>query len=246
MFDRNLKQMQRTLAQNRGALAQSLDVLTDRLTPSHLMAEGKHVMRAQAGPLFSQLIALARRQPVAVAVAGLGVAAFVLGRRRPSALGGSSGTGVEEPGGAMAGTRYEALTRWEDEGGPPAPAPVDPHKEWLDEAQGLRQHAQRLLDQIDDATRRGLAPAAHLAKQRAEVLAALARDTRKALARGLDGVTGVARDQAIEARERIWQAQISMARKGRDTVQSHPFASGVVALAAGAAVACLFSRSRAE
>ncbi|MBL8561735.1 MAG: DUF3618 domain-containing protein [Gemmobacter sp.] len=240
MSDTNLHEIERSLEQERLALAQSLNALTDRLSPSHLMAEGKEALRAQAGPMLSHLDAMVRAQPIVAAAAGVALAALILGRRR------ADSPLIEEPGGAMAGTRYEALTRWEDEGGPPAPAPVDPHKEWLDEAQGLRSRAQHLLDRIDDAARRGLAPAAQLAKHRAEVLAALSRDTRKALLRGLDGLTGAARDQAIEARERLWLARLSLAEKSRMTVETHPFASGAVALAAGAAVACLFPPTEAE
>lgn len=239
MFERHVEQIERSLGQDLGRLV-PLQALTDRLNPLHLVAGRKQAMRGLRGPLLSPITAMLRPRPIAFALAGLGAAAMVLARRKTSL------PSIDEPGGTMAGTRFDALTRWEDEGGPPAPVPVDPDREWLDEAQGLRHRAQILLDRLDDGTRRGLAPAAQSAKQRADILAALTDDTRQALSRGLNGLTDAARDQTIAARERILHARVSLAKNSRQTVQSHPFASVAVALMAGAAMACLLSRSRTE
>lgn len=245
MSDLHPNDIERQLDRDRMALAQSLVALRDRLQPSALVAEGKAALMSEAMPLLSPLVArvdgLVRARPLVASVAGLALAALIFGRRRT--VGDAEAAGAVP---ALAGTRFEALTRWEDEGGPPAPEPVDPDEDWLSTAQGLRDKARQLLSQIDDAARRGLAPAGQLAKHRAEVLAALASDTKKALGKGLGSLTGTARDQALLARERIYLGRIAMAEKGRDTLAAHPFAAGGLAAAVGAAVACLFPPSDTE
>lgn len=232
--------IERSLERDRVALAQSLAALHDRLRPSNLMAEGKDALVAQASPLLDRLDGAVRTQPLVAAVAGVALAALIFGRKRADDL---EAAGAMP---AMAGTKFEALTRWEDEGGPPAPEPVDPDDDWLSEAQGLRETARSMLAQIDEAARRGLAPAAKLAKHRAEVLAALAAETKVALGKGLGSLSGAARDQAMQARERIYLSRIAMAEKGRKTVDANPLAVGAALALAGAAVACLFPQTEAE
>lgn len=232
--------IERSLERDRIALAQSLTALHDRLRPANLVAEGKEALVAQASPLLDRLDGMVRAQPLIAAVAGVAVAALLFGRKRSN--------DAEAAGAvpAMAGTRFEALTRWEDEGGPPAPEPVDPDDDWLSEAQGLRETARSLLAQIDEAARRGLAPAAKLARHRAEVLAALANGTKQALGKGLGSLSGAARDQALQARERIYLSRIAMVEKGRETLDANPLAVGAALALAGAAVACLFPQSDTE
>jgi hypothetical protein len=234
-------EIERSLERDRMALARSLVELRNRLSPAVLIAEGKDALMAQASPLVSRLDRAVRAQPVAAAVAGVAVAALVLGRLR--AVSDAEMAGAVP---AMAGTKYEALTRWEDEGGPPAPEPVDPEEDWLSEARGLRAKASEMLAQIDDAARRGVAPAGALAKHRAEVIAALARDTKMALDKGLGSLTGAAREQALQARERLYLSRITLAAKGRETVETHPLVTGAAMAAAGAVLAWLFPPTEAE
>lgn len=240
MTDQSIHQIEQALEQDRQALAQSLVALRERMRPSALMAEGKDALMAQAAPLVSKLDGAVRGQPVVAAMAGVALAALVFGRRR--------GSDLDDAGAvpAMAGTKFEALTRWEDEGGPPAPEPVDPEEDWLSDARGVRARAQDLLRQIDDAARRGLAPAAQLAKHRAEVLAALSAETTVALGKGLGNLTGAARQQALQARERVYLGRIALAEKGRQAVETSPVVTGLALAAAGAAVACLFPQTETE
>ena len=245
MSDVSMQEIERNLERERQALAQSLVELRDRLRPSALLGEGKTALMAQArplvGPVLERLDGTVRAKPVAAAVAGLALAALLLGRKQqvPDA---EAATAVP----AMAGTKFEALTRWEDEGGPPAETPVDPEEDWLHEARGLRSRAEGLLAQIDDAARRGLAPAAALAKHRADVLAALARDTTGALGKGLESLTEGARTQALQARERLYVQKLVMAEKGRAAVDSHPLATGAVVAGLGALAAWLFPPTDTE
>lgn len=240
MTDRSIHEIEQTLEQDRQALAQSLVALRERMRPANLLAEGKDALLSQASPLVSKLDGAVRGQPVMAAMAGVALAALIFGRRHAS--------DVEAAGAvpAMAGTKFEALTRWEDEGGPPAPDPVDPEEDWLSEARNLRDKAQRMLRQIDDAARRGLAPAAQLAKHRAEVISALGAETTAALGKGLGNLSGAARDQALRARERVYLGRIALAEKGKQAVESSPLATGLALAAAGAALAYLFPHTETE
>ncbi len=177
---------------------------------------------SHASPLVSRVDGAVRSHPMAAAAAGVALAALIFGRRALS----DNHSPVVVP--VTPGTRFEALTRWESEGGPPADDPVDPEEDWLKHARGLRYSAKQMLRQIDDAARRGLAPAAQLAKHRAEVVSALAVETRDALGRGLETMTGVAREQALQARERIYLGRIAVAEKGRQQVEEHPLLTGAV------------------
>ena len=240
MTDRSIDMIEKGLERDRQALAQSLVALRERMRPANLVAEGKDALMAQAAPLVSKLDGAVRGQPLVAAAAGVALAALIFGRRRGNDLDDAAAVP------AMAGTKFEALTRWEDEGGPPAPEPVDPEEDWLHEARGLRDRAKAMLRQIDDAARRGLAPAAQLARHRAEVLAALGTDTTLALGKGLGNLTGAARDQALRARERVYLGKIAIAEKGRQAVDSNPLATGLALAAAGAALACLFPQTETE
>lgn len=245
MTNPSMHEIESDLARDRAALAASLLALRERLNPATLVAEGKQALISQARPLVSPMVdrfdSAVRGQPLVAAVAGVALAALVFGRQRAA---GDKDPAALPP--ALAGTRFEALTRWEDEGGPPAPEPVDPEEDWLGEARGLRERARRLLAQIDDAAWRGVAPAAQLARHRAEVMSALASDTRTALAKGLGSLTDAARDEAMKARERIYLARVVMAEKGRASVGAHPLVTGAAMAAAGAAVAFLFPQTEAE
>jgi hypothetical protein len=234
MSDATPTDIERALTAERAALAGTLAALRDRLAPGSLMADGRAALRAEAGPMVARLDRAIRAQPVAAAVAGVALAALVLGRR--------TDPGTAEP--TLAGTRFEALTRWEDEGGPPAPDPVAPDQDWLVEAQGLRKRARELLARIDDAARRGLAPAAELAAHRTAVLAALACDTAAALGRGLGDLTGAARDQAILARERLYRSRLAEA--AGSAAADHPLATGLAVAGLGAVTACLFPQTETE
>lgn len=240
MSRETIHDIERALERDRVALAQSVVALRNRLRPANLLAEGKDALLQQATPALNRVDAAVRGQPLVAALAGVALAALVFGRR---AMADAEAAGEVPP---LAGTKFEALTRWEDEGGPPAPEPVAPDEDWMSEAQGARETARGLLRQIDDAARRGLAPAALLAKHRAEVLSALAAETNAALGKGLGSLTGAAREQALSARERLYLARVAMTEKGRQAVDASPLATGLAMAAAGAALAWLFPPTETE
>ena len=229
--------IERELEQDRLALAQSLEALRDRLRPASLVAEGKNAFVAQTAPMLSRLDGVVRAHPMLTVVAGVALAAVIFGRSRPA---------DSEAAPTLAGTTFEALTRWEDEGGSPAPGPMTPDEDWLNEMQTLHERAQTLLRQIDEATRRKLAPVAQLAKHRAEILSALTAETKVALGKGLDALDSDARQQALQARERAYLARIALADKSRQAEDENPLAMGAALALAGVAMAWLFPRTETE
>jgi hypothetical protein len=240
MPDAGLDKIERDLAREREALAASLAALEARLGLRSLVAEGKAALRARARPALAAADAAIRARPVALAVAGAALAALVLGRKaaRPAE------DAADPP--ALAGTRYEALSRWEGEGGTAAPALPDPDEHWLAEALALRSAAAALLHQAEDAARRGLIPQADLARHRADIIAALGRDTAAALGQGLGSLPEEARPAAVEARERRYLARVAAVGGERDPVGPPPLVTSVVAAGLGAAIACLLPRTEAE
>lgn len=239
MSERSMHEMEQSLERERLALAQSLVSLRHRLSPAVLISEGKQALMAQASPLVSRVDGTVRAHPLAAATAGIALAALVFGRKA------MANQDAADPS-ALAGTRFEALTRWEGEGGPPTPEPVEPEEDWLTEARGIRTRAKEMLRQIDDAARRGLAPAAQLAKHRAEVASAMAIETREALGKGLGALSGTAREQALLARERAYLGKVALTEKGREKVESQPLLTGAMLAAAGAALAWLFPPTETE
>lgn len=222
MSEQSISEIERALERDREALAQSLAALRDRMRPASLLSHGAASLKSGAAAV------------VARATGGL-----MRGTDRQDAS-----DAAEPP--ALAGTRFEALSRWEDEGGPPAPEPEDPEEDWLVEARGLRARALDLLARIDEAARRGLAPAADLARHRAEVVAAFAAETTAALGKGLETLGETARAQAIAARERVYVARVTVARRARAEVEAQPLTAATMAAAAGAALALLLPRTEAE
>lgn len=224
MSEQSIQQIERDLERDREALAQSLAALRDRMRPASLLSHSAASLKSGAAAV------------VARATGGL-----MRGSDREDTVPAAS-----DDAPALAGTRFEALSRWEDEGGPPAPVPEDPEEEWLVEARGLRGRALDLLARIDDAARRGLAPAADLARHRAEVVAAFTAETTTALGRGLESLGEAARAQAIAARERVYIARMTVASRARTEVEAQPLTAAAVAAAAGAALAWLLPRTETE
>lgn len=224
MSEQSIPEIERELERDREALAQSLAALRDRMRPASLLSHSAASLKSGAAAVMAR------------ATGGL-----LRGSDREEGA-----TSATDDSTALAGTRFEALSRWEDEGGPPALEPEDPEEEWLVEARGLRARALDLLARIDEAARRGLAPAADLARHRAEVVAAFAAETTTALGRGLESLGEAARAQAIATRERVYIARVTVASRARAEVEAQPLTAAAVAAAAGAALAWLLPRTETE
>lgn len=231
----NARQIEAQLDQDRDALLVSLETLRKRFSIDSLWSEGASLIKANAGPYTQALDTAVRANPVALAVTGIGLAWLILGRR----------VAVEVDTSPLAGTRYEAEARWEDEGGPVSDLP-ETDALWMEEADRLRRRATGMIAHINSALQDNLAPAADLAKNRVDIVAALAKDVRRAMARGLENLTGSARDAALSARERAYTAHISAVKAGVGTVRDNPVVAGLALVAAGAVVAALLPQSALE
>jgi hypothetical protein len=236
MAEMTPREIEQSLEAERQALAASIAALTDRFAPAALFAQGKSALRNQALPLLGQIDGAVRSQPLAAAIAGVAIATLVFSPRTTRS--------PKIP--TLAGSQFEALTQWEDEGGTTLPDPVEPDDDWLVDAIGLRSKATDLLSRIDDAARRRIVPAAELATHRAAVIAALARDTARTLGDGLESLSGAARESAIAARELLYLHQAKLADSAQRTVTSNPIVSGAVLAAIGAATAWLFPSTETE
>lgn len=238
------------LDRDRAALRASAATLRARLTPGNLpetlLDDGLRLIRRNAGPCLDAVDATVRAKPIATAMVGVGLAWLLFGPTRRTA--------PPDPENPLAGTRYEALTRWEDEGGPVADPPelpdadpaAGPPDDWMAEADRARDRARRLLARIDHALRARLAPEDALLRHRAEVMDATAAAVRGALARGLDDLGDKARARALAAREAAYLARVEAARAGARRIRETPLLAGCLLAGAGAALAALLPGTRLE
>jgi hypothetical protein len=229
------RQIEAQLDQDRDALVASLDMLRKRFSLDSMWSDGASLIKANAGPYTQALDAAVRANPLALSVTAIGMAWLILGRRAESVVDRS----------ALAGTRFEAEARWEDEGGPVQDLP-ESEALWMEEADRLRLRASGLIARINAAAWDNLVPAAELAKSRADVAAALAKDVRRVMAKGLETLTGSARDAALAARERVYAARLAAAKVGAQAVRDNPVVAGLAIALAGAAVAALLPQSSFE
>jgi hypothetical protein len=229
------RQIEAQLDQDRDALSASIDALWNRFSLDSLWSDGASLIRTNAGPYTQALDAAVRANPVALALTAVGLAWLILGRR---------GQAAADPS-PLAGTKFEAEARWEDEGGPVSDLP-ETDALWMEEADRLRLRASGMIARINAAVRDNLAPAAELAKSRADVAASLAKDVRRVMARGLENVTGSARDTALATRERAYLMRIAAGKVGAETVRDNPAVAGLALAAAGAALAALLPQSAFE
>ena len=229
------RQIEAQLDQDRDALSATLEQLRQRFSIDSLWSDGAALVKANSGPYAQALDTAVRANPLALSVTAIGLAWLILGRRQTTTADPSS----------LAGTRFEAESRWEDEGGPVSELP-ETDEMWMQEADILRDRATGLFAQINTALHAKLASAADLAKCRADVAASLAKDVRRVMSRGLDGLSGSARDLKLAARERAYTARLTATKAGAGAVRDNPVAIGVALALAGAAVATLMPQSAAE
>ncbi len=228
-------QIEADLVRERAALAGTIDSLRSSLTTDNLMEDALAFAKAKIGPMTQAVDGMVRGNPVAAAVTAAGLAWLLFGRKR----------GPAATGDALAGSKYQAMSRWEDEGGPVAPLP-DADDAWVAVTDDLHSHAKAALADIDAAARAQLRPAADLARERATVIAALAKGATQAMARGLEGLSVEARATIVTARERAYAARTAVTQNGAALIEEHPLLAGALALAAGAAVARMIPMTDTE
>ena len=103
-----------------------------------------------------------------------------------------------------------------------------------------------MLARIDAAARAHLRPAAEIAASRAAVLAGLARDTRAAMQRGPETLTGGVQTHVLAPCETAYAARLAAARHGVRLIEERPLTAGAVKVALGATVAAALPRTATE
>lgn len=238
--EHNKIEIENRLVADRAKLSGALEELRERLSLDALLEQGKSAVSQHLGPGLSQIDRTVRTQPLMTGLACVAMLSLIYGRMSKAE---GAPRITEDP---TAGGRFEAMARWEDEGGPCLDTPPDPDREWLDEAHGLRARASELLAKLDEAARRGLASAADLARHRADIQHALLTDTRATLSKGLETLSDTARQQAYAAREAAYMARLKLERTGRAAVEDTPFVAALGMAALGAAVALMFRPTLTE
>lgn len=225
MIDHSPDAIAARLECERADLAKSISGLRNRLTTDALVGDALDYAREQVAPYARALDRAVRANPMAAVMTGVGLAWLILGRK-----------GSAAPEVSLARTKFEALARWEDEGGPVDPDP-GADAVWIAEADVLRHRASDALARIEDAARRQLQPAANLALDRARVVADLARATRVAMLRGLDTMTQEVQGRTFALREEAYAARLAAHRQAAKLIEEYPLVAGAIGMAIGAAVA---------
>jgi ElaB/YqjD/DUF883 family membrane-anchored ribosome-binding protein len=236
MKDQSPDEIAAMLERERQDLAVSIDGLRNSLSVDTLIGDALDYATSNIRPYARVLDGAVRANPMAAIMAGVGLAWLVLGRK----------SGAPQPEAPLVGTRFEALSRWEDEGGPPAPLPDPADTAWIDESDALRARASDELARIDADARQKLRPAVDLALDRAGVLADLAKATQAAMRRGLESLSSDARDRVLALREQAYAARTAAVRQGTRLIEERPLVAGAIGLAIGAAVATALPRTPTE
>lgn len=236
----DVAQIEAELARDRATVADTLDALRDRMTGDALMQDAKSLLVDNIGPLTARLDQTVRANPLAVAMIGIGAAWLLFGGRRDPR------SDQSLPERTLAGTRRDALIRWEDEGGPAFDPASQDDTAWVHESDSLRDRARDALARIENAAKVGLATVAETAEERADVLSRYASDAARALRRGLEDLPSATQDRLVALREQAYRAPSAAAAAPRQFLEEQPLIAGAVALAMGAGVAAALPRTSAE
>lgn len=222
------------LARTRARMDRRLDELQDHLTPRQLINDAFAYVRGGEGADFtSDLVRRARANPIAVALAGIGIAWLMASDAPPASRGGG-------PAGALRLRRDD-----------------------LPERLRLAESRVARFDHDDDASYAGRLDEARgqvlgLARSASETAAAYAARIREAIASGAHDVAGQARALASQAgrdgpasghRTPVQEGSTTMPGSTRDTLASavrSPFALGALAAVVGAVAGSLIPTSDQE
>lgn len=233
------KVIEAVVAEHRKDLAQTLSALGERLTVPGLATEAAQSFKASSKPFIEFVDGAVRANPIPSALVGVGLAWMLLGRR----------SSRKRRGQAPAEPLWQSESRWDNEGGNPAPpdhALTAEDEIWLLETERLRNTAIRSLSGIDDAVRYDLVSRDRAADERTNLLARLSRDTAAVMRAGLDGLSSAARDKIVDARAAFVVARIAARENGGRMIEQHPVVAGSIAALLGALVGSSLPQTEAE
>ena len=233
------RQIEARLDEDRKALSKALAALGAKFTRNALLSDGLSLIKSNSGPYVQVLDRAIRTNPLAVVLSSIGLVWMILGRR----------TTLAADSAPLPGTLVEAVARWEDEGGPVSETLAETpgaDDSGLKDADQLRTRATALIWRIDAASRKNAAPADELAIHRADTFAALTKDVRRVMARGLDHLSDDARDLALVGRERTYTQHVLAPKSATAGLHDRPLTTGAAFVVAGATLAALLPQSIAE
>ena len=231
------EQIEAQIDRDRSMLADTMARLRDRFSVDTLIHDATALVQDNAGPWTRAIDRAVRANPAALAITAAGLAWLLLGRRAH----------VPDESPTLAGTKFEAMSRWEDEGGPPPPLrDAEHHDDWMAEAEAFRDRANRTLRALDQSVRDRVATAAAASRDRTAILSRLTDDVRGVMRRGLTHLSSEAQARILAAREAAYAAHLDLRDKVGRVIEDHPVATGAVAAVLGVAVAVALPQTRAE
>ncbi|OWY02065.1 hypothetical protein [Thioclava sp. IC9] len=219
---RTIQDIENRLRQDRADLASTLGDLTARIAPDYLSEQVSQAVRDYAAPAARSAEQAVRKNPVAFALAGAGIAWFLLRQRNSES--------IEE----------EDLVADADPLVMPSDAGADG---WIDEIDTLRHDASVRLEDLEAEQRSSTDKARDFVKERSEVMQKFASDLRNTLSSGLSDLNEDARDRVVRARERAYSARIRLhdgathaGSTSKQMVKDHPLIAAAIGFAVGAAI----------
>lgn len=212
---------------DRALVAAHVAALREQLSADALLLRGAIAARSQLASAARVVGGTVRDNPVAAGLAVAGIAWLVLGRKQKPAA-------PEKP---LAGTKFESLTRWEDEGGPPSPETEpdpDPRDDWLEEAHSLRERLAQALKKLETAPKN---PLSSNAEARRTLMQTYSTDLARTLRQGLGDLSTTAQDRIAAARAAALKVGETTQAATTDVVREYPLLTGVITALFGAAIA---------
>jgi hypothetical protein len=197
------------IAHDRAQLAATLDALQDRVSVDSLAQDALGLLRTHAADYTHAIDRAVRANPLAVGLVGAGLAWLVFGHRTPPA--------------PLQNAKLEAMSTWEDDGGPARPSDQTVAN-GADKSTGFRHHS------ASNGTA-GFAPV------RRTALAAFADGFGHSLMDGFDNLQRSAKDQTVTKRATIHTTR---------AIEDYPLVTGTAMLALGAALGTALPPSQIE
>ncbi|MGX9854009.1 DUF3618 domain-containing protein [Limimaricola variabilis] len=261
---RSPEEIEREIETERSELQRTIDDLQERLSFDGLMRSVTDSVTDNASDIGRTISTTVQRNPVPIALVGAGLAWLAVSNARSSHDDPHYAGEVDYRGQrdyARSGrlgadpylSRKYGTDKMDEPRGPVHATPEDhgdsPWEESRSRGGALRDRARGAMG----GARGKFGEYRERARARGKSMGASARSLRERIADGTHGMSEEGKKRVIAARTRAYEAQVKAeyyARKGRDSAASmydqQPLLGGLLAMAAGAAVAAMLPRTRQE